>query len=207
MIRKFHLQRIEDESGVSGTGRVAEGVVFSNGWVAMTWLTRHTSAAVYTSLHEVEKIHGHSGKTKIVMDEDDYTYEPLGYRSLFELGRANNGWTLREYESGTLLVESETSEETEHRAFANLIWSLLSNHGPSDSKYSPERILVNIVPGSDCENAHLSLEQVKDKSSDHLDYALRFLRNVNPSEKPENFDEIISSIEDAYKKILNYNMS
>ena len=37
--RIFHLLRLADESGVSGTGRVAEGVIFSNGWVALVWLT------------------------------------------------------------------------------------------------------------------------------------------------------------------------
>lgn len=208
MIRKFHLQRIEDESGVSGTGRVAEGVVFSNGWVAMTWLTRHTSAAIYTSLHEVEKIHGHSGKTKVVLDEeDDYVYEPLEYRNFFELGRASNGWTLREYENGTLLVQSETQEDSEHKAFADLLWTLISNHGPSAGKYSPERITVCIVPGSDYESGGIELEKVKDKASDHIDYALRFLENVRSDQKPTDFDAIISNLREAYDKILDYNKS
>jgi hypothetical protein len=30
------LERIEDESGISGVGRMAEGVVFSNSWCEMT---------------------------------------------------------------------------------------------------------------------------------------------------------------------------
>jgi hypothetical protein len=62
----FWLQRVEDESGVSGEGLVAEGVVFSSGWCALTWLTGHKSVAFYPSLEEVEAIHGHGGKTKIV---------------------------------------------------------------------------------------------------------------------------------------------
>ena len=66
-IRTFHLQRLEDETGVSGTGRVAEGVIFTNGWVAMAWLTAHTSIAFYPSLREVEAIHGHNGKTLVVL--------------------------------------------------------------------------------------------------------------------------------------------
>ena len=32
----------------------------------MTWLTGHKSVAFYPSLEEVEAIHGHDGKTKIV---------------------------------------------------------------------------------------------------------------------------------------------
>ena len=65
-MRPFWLQRVEDESGVSGVGLVAEGVVFSNGWCSLTWLTGHKSVAFYPSLEEVDAIHGHNGKTKIV---------------------------------------------------------------------------------------------------------------------------------------------
>lgn len=65
-MKPFWLQRVEDESGVSGVGLVAEGVIFSNGWCALTWLTEHTSVAFYQGIEEVEAIHGHDGKTKIV---------------------------------------------------------------------------------------------------------------------------------------------
>jgi hypothetical protein len=64
-MRLFELCRVEDESGVSGTGTVAQGVEFDNGWCALTWLTAHTSVAFYTSIQEVEAIHGHNGKTLI----------------------------------------------------------------------------------------------------------------------------------------------
>lgn len=67
--RTFALQRDADETGISGTGRVAEGVLFSNGRVALTWLTKHTSVAIYESMTAVEAIHGHGGKTRIVFDE------------------------------------------------------------------------------------------------------------------------------------------
>jgi hypothetical protein len=40
-MKPFWLERVEDESGVSGVGRVAEGVIFSSGWCAVTWLTEH----------------------------------------------------------------------------------------------------------------------------------------------------------------------
>lgn len=62
----FQLHRIEDESGVSGTGIVAEGVVFTSGKCAMCWLTKHTSVAVYDSIADLEAIHGHNGKTRVV---------------------------------------------------------------------------------------------------------------------------------------------
>jgi hypothetical protein len=69
-MRRFHLIRDVDETGVSGTGKVAEGVMFSNDWVALTWLTVHTSVVFYPSIRDVEFIHGHQGKTRIVfLDE------------------------------------------------------------------------------------------------------------------------------------------
>ena len=72
MIRRFHFLRLEDASGVSGCGIVAEGVVFSNGKVAVEWLSAHASTALYDSLADVEWIHGHQGRTKIVFDDPDF---------------------------------------------------------------------------------------------------------------------------------------
>ena len=65
-MRMFVLQRDEDETGVSGTGMVAEGVEFSDGRVAMRWMTATSSTAVYDSMDDIETIHGHGGKTQIV---------------------------------------------------------------------------------------------------------------------------------------------
>ena len=63
----FYLKRTEDESGVSGTGRVAQGFIFDNGKVAVSWLSEHPSVTIYDSIGEVHAIHGHGGKTEIVM--------------------------------------------------------------------------------------------------------------------------------------------
>lgn len=70
-IRKFHFMRLEDASGVSGCGKVAEGVVFSNGKVALEWFGEHSSTNVYDSLEDVEYIHGHGGRTKIVFEDEE----------------------------------------------------------------------------------------------------------------------------------------
>ena len=67
-VRTFHLLRLEDESGVSGTGWVAEGAVFSNGWVALIWLTDTPSLNFYPSIEAVQSIHGHGGRTRVVYD-------------------------------------------------------------------------------------------------------------------------------------------
>jgi hypothetical protein len=64
--RSFILRRIEDESDVSGTGDVAEGVEFSNGKCVLCWITQYRSVAVYDSIRELESIHGHDGKTIVV---------------------------------------------------------------------------------------------------------------------------------------------
>jgi len=69
-MRTFHLYRDEDESGVSGTGVVAEGVLLTNTKVIVSWLTIHKSIAIYDSLAEMQAIHGHGGKTRIVWDDD-----------------------------------------------------------------------------------------------------------------------------------------
>jgi hypothetical protein len=66
----FYLNRTEDESGISGTGRVAQGFVFDNGKVAVTWLSEHPSVTIYDNIGEVHAIHGHGGKTELMMEPD-----------------------------------------------------------------------------------------------------------------------------------------
>lgn len=67
-MRTFKLVRNEDESGISGTGVVAEGIEFSNGMCAMSWLTNMHSVAVYPNAKQLEAIHGHNGRTAMVFD-------------------------------------------------------------------------------------------------------------------------------------------
>ncbi len=65
--RRFVLNRIVDETGVSGTGVVAEGVLFSNGIVALHWTSEFPTSVVFhhRGMESVEKVHGHSGSTRI----------------------------------------------------------------------------------------------------------------------------------------------
>lgn len=57
----FTIKRKSDESGVSGTGRVLDGIVFHNGKVAICWRTEnkhgYTSVAVYDSFEAFKFIH------------------------------------------------------------------------------------------------------------------------------------------------------
>ena len=74
-MRRFLLYRMEDESGVSGTGTVAEGIEFSDRRCAMRWMSSVASTAVYDSLEELEAIHGHQGKTVIRWVDDDARWD------------------------------------------------------------------------------------------------------------------------------------
>ena len=68
-LRTFQLHRAADVSGLSGTGIVADGVVFPDGRCAYRW--RDGVAAVATTvmadrIEDVEALHGHEGRTRIV---------------------------------------------------------------------------------------------------------------------------------------------
>lgn len=65
-MRRFCLVRDVDVSGVSGTGVVAEGILFSTGKAVLGWVTSFRSIAVYDSLSELEAIHGHGGATRVI---------------------------------------------------------------------------------------------------------------------------------------------
>ena len=72
-IRRFRLKRIEDETGMSGTGYVAEGIQFSNGTCVIRWLTATSSIGVYHSHPDMIHIHGHGGKTVIEWIDEGFT--------------------------------------------------------------------------------------------------------------------------------------
>ena len=74
-MRTFDLVRDADISGVSGTGRVAQGVEFDDGVVALRWIVPpgnaghgYPTSVVFhdNGMRSVEQIHGHSGATRIV---------------------------------------------------------------------------------------------------------------------------------------------
>lgn len=70
-IKTFKLVRNKDVTGISGTGIVAVGCYFQSfgGLAVMQWLTEFASTAWYIGgWEQIELIHGHNGKTQIVMD-------------------------------------------------------------------------------------------------------------------------------------------
>lgn len=68
--RLFVLDRKHDATGTSGTGVVAEGVCFSNGKVALHWLSHLGAVNVYDSMEVCEALHGHGGNTIIVWRDE-----------------------------------------------------------------------------------------------------------------------------------------
>ena len=89
MAKLFVLNRLEDATGVSGTGIVAEGVIFSNGKCAVSWLTDVSSVAVYDSIEDVQAIHGHDGKT--VIEQTLVGYSTILERSPMIIEESNDG--------------------------------------------------------------------------------------------------------------------
>lgn len=69
----FSLRRINDISGVSGTGDVAWGVEFPDGTAVLRWHADNNGMPHCTSLwnnvEDIAKIHGHEGATEIVYVE------------------------------------------------------------------------------------------------------------------------------------------
>jgi hypothetical protein len=65
MLHQFILVRKKDLTGTSGTGIVAEGVVFEDGQAVLKWLRKPYSLGVYPSLKNLLDVHGHEGNTQV----------------------------------------------------------------------------------------------------------------------------------------------
>lgn len=66
MTRTFEFHRDTDVSGVSGTGIVADGIVFDDGHVALRWRGERRSTVTWSSIEDAIAVHGHDGKTRLV---------------------------------------------------------------------------------------------------------------------------------------------
>jgi|GEM_PF-6394194 len=64
--RLFALERDTDVSGISGTGRVADGVLWPDGTVTVRWRGQRPSTVNWNSIEDVAAINGHGGATRIV---------------------------------------------------------------------------------------------------------------------------------------------
>jgi hypothetical protein len=64
--RLFTLRRNVDISGASGTGVVADGVLWPDGSASVRWRGNDPSVAFWADFGSVERIHGHGGATRVV---------------------------------------------------------------------------------------------------------------------------------------------
>jgi hypothetical protein len=64
-VRPFRLVRVKDTSGVSGTGHVADGVMFPDGVTVLRWLGKYASTVVWASIDDALAVHGHDGATRV----------------------------------------------------------------------------------------------------------------------------------------------
>lgn len=62
----FELHRDTDVSGVSGTGKVAEIVIFSDGQAAIHWIGQHPTTTAHPDIQSIKAVHGHDGQSRIV---------------------------------------------------------------------------------------------------------------------------------------------
>lgn len=63
--RRFYLLREHDHSGISGVGRVADGVQFTDGTVVVHWRSTHPATSIWHRLNDVLSVHGHGGTTQV----------------------------------------------------------------------------------------------------------------------------------------------
>jgi len=72
MPKPFVLVRDIDETGVSGTGVVAGGVLFPDGVAVLRWYSDWPTSVVFhdRGMAAIEAVHGHNGKTHVVFEPE-----------------------------------------------------------------------------------------------------------------------------------------
>ena len=86
-MRTFRLHRLADPSGISGTGDVAQGVVFDDGTVAMRWLSDTASTVMYGSVKDLLRVHGHGGSTQMRFDLPEHEDITQSIRAALQVSR------------------------------------------------------------------------------------------------------------------------
>lgn len=76
----FGLIRDHDVTGISGTGRVADGTLWPDGTVSVRWRGDRPSIVHWDALADVERVHGHGGHTRIVWDTEQQAPTPWAYQ-------------------------------------------------------------------------------------------------------------------------------
>ncbi|MEV7584411.1 hypothetical protein [Streptomyces erythrochromogenes] len=83
--RRFHMYRHTDVSGVSGTGVVADGVLWPDGTASVRWRGDHPSVVFWDRGQvSVDHVHGHGGATEIVWLDGAQASKPAAYTLHFD---------------------------------------------------------------------------------------------------------------------------
>lgn len=71
--RTFKMIRNEDESGVSGTGHVLDGVVFPDGKCVIRWRSDSPTTTIFDTFDDFEAVHvkAHPGTSEIVWGDGE----------------------------------------------------------------------------------------------------------------------------------------
>lgn len=68
-MRKFYLVRHQDFHDNTGTGVVAEGVLFDNGMGALTWLTDEPTVTTFVrGIRGIRRVHSHQDRTETIIE-------------------------------------------------------------------------------------------------------------------------------------------
>ncbi len=69
---RFFMERREDETGISATGRVLEGVLWQNGQVTVQWRPPMSTITIYKNFQTFLKIHvtSHPSKNVVVFIDE-----------------------------------------------------------------------------------------------------------------------------------------
>ena len=82
-----------------------------------------------------------------------------------ELYWAENGWLLKSCEEGErdrykVFSYDDTFEgDSEAKAFASFLYAIKEEMGPSESRYSKHRVMINIEPGDKFDDGSEEAEQ------------------------------------------------
>ena len=91
-MRTFKLHRKIDDSGVSGTGIVAEGAEMHDGQCVLSWFSKVHAVAIYPTIDDLISIHGHGGHTVAVFDPSEQEIFQRGFqRGLLEARPKDHG--------------------------------------------------------------------------------------------------------------------
>jgi len=94
-LRRFYLQRSSDETGISGTGRVLNGVLFTSGKVVVEWCGQYASVTLHESMESFKAVHmspHHPTANKLVWLDDRQQACTCGHPLFWHLTGGQDGY-------------------------------------------------------------------------------------------------------------------